>query len=212
MLYFLIKFLLAYYFSYGLVYRHYLIINISKTLKKKKKKHIDETEITKAVGREVDTSLKDEIDEQIDILEEEKDSNDDNPKIEKSFSFTHVTFEDILNRIDKYLHVNIGSVSMKLYQNYYSESISSLLNRSIIIIFLITNLILSRISVYCYFGSGIIMMLLDDGAKKSLYEIIGKRIFKLFKYNEEYILYENIEKPKDMDKNEYLDPKQIDMF
>ena len=65
MLYFLIKFLWAYYFSYGIVYRHYLVKHISRQLKKQAKRAQDEAEIARAVGREVDNTLRDEIDTQV---------------------------------------------------------------------------------------------------------------------------------------------------
>lgn len=95
LLYFLIKFLLAYYFSYGVVYRHYLVKQISKTLKKHNKRAKDESEIAQAVGREVDESLKDEIDNQMVELEREEAEKTDEDDKNKDFSFSHVTFEDI---------------------------------------------------------------------------------------------------------------------
>lgn len=68
MLYFLIKMLLAYYFSFGVVYRHYLVVQISKRIAKHEKNVQDESDIADAVGREVDKSLKDEvIDAQVNI-------------------------------------------------------------------------------------------------------------------------------------------------
>ena len=139
-------------------------------------------------------------------------NEDEDFNIEKTFSFTHVTFEDVCERIDKFLHSNIGKVSVKLYQNYYDESIKTLLNCSIIISFLIINLILSRVSVFWYFISAAILLLIDDSMKLGLYRFVGKIMLKLFRYRSEYSLLEDYEKPSRMDKYDFSDFTSIDLF
>mmetsp|Transcript_16317 Transcript_16317/g.18100 ORF Transcript_16317/g.18100 Transcript_16317/m.18100 type:complete len:87 (+) Transcript_16317:952-1212(+) len=55
MLFFCLLFLTIYYFSYGWLYRTYLVDKIAITMKERKKVKADLKEISEAMGREVDT-------------------------------------------------------------------------------------------------------------------------------------------------------------
>mmetsp|Transcript_23903 Transcript_23903/g.23820 ORF Transcript_23903/g.23820 Transcript_23903/m.23820 type:complete len:121 (+) Transcript_23903:324-686(+) len=69
MLYFLLLFIVVYYFSYGWLYRSYFVDKMAIKLKKQRISCQDLKEIEQAVGREIDISLRDEIDERMQYVD-----------------------------------------------------------------------------------------------------------------------------------------------
>lgn len=213
MLYFLIQFLVVYYFSYGWLYRSYFVHKIALALKRMNKSAKDEEEIAKAVGREVDTALRDEIDDLIEDLnldlypEEDEDGTNTQP-----FQLSNISVDDLYERGERFFDKHFGELSLKLYKNYYTDSISSLLNRTIIVVILILNLIASKYSVYIYFGTCLLTLSIDDKEKTVLYKFVGKIMIKLFRYKNSYSLLEDAKKPPKMHREDYKDYVKMDTF
>lgn len=167
MLYFLIKFFLIYYFSYGWLYKSYLVHTVALSLKRRKKRIEDEQEIADAVGREVDAGLRDEIDERMGDID--LDYYRDDEDADKPFQLSSISAEVVFERVEKYFDKTFGGLSLKLFQNYYTDHISSMLNRTVIMAVLILNFIASKYSVYIYFFTGLLLFNIDDTLKTSLY-------------------------------------------
>ena len=148
--------MIVYYLAYGQIYRYYLANQIALDFKKQNKRARDEKEISKTIGRELDSGLKTEIDTIIDEVDDQYEHDKSQP-----FQLTHITFEEIFRRLEWFLNFNLGQISLKLYKNYYSESIGGLINFSVIITFLILNLICSKYTVFLYFPTWLMSLFID---------------------------------------------------
>ena len=140
------KFMIIYYLAYGQIYRYYLTNQIALDLKKQNKRAKDEKDISKTVGRDVDSVLKNEIDTMIDEIDDRYEHDSSQP-----FQLTNITFEEIFKRLEYFLNFKFGQISLKLYKHYYSESIGGLMNFLVIFTFLIVNIICSKYSIFLYF-------------------------------------------------------------
>lgn len=170
MLYFLLTFLITH-LIFETICRSYFVEKVAIMLKKLNKSAKDETEIALAVGREIELSLRDEIDERMEYLdvrlfpdqEEEDESH-------KPFKLSSITGEELFFRFDKYLRKKFGNLSLKLYKNYYSDSISSIVNPSVFIVIAILNTIASRYSAFIYFGNSLFVINLNHNFKNSIFK------------------------------------------
>lgn len=212
LLYFLLMFFFVYYFSYGWLYRTYFVETIAVTLKKRNKSAADEAEIAQAVGREVDIGLRDEIDERMEQLDMTFYQDEAEEDFNKPFQLSSISAEDLYFRLVKFLDKNFGELSLKLYKNYYTDSISSMLNPTVIILIILLNFLASKLSIYIYFLTAIFALNFDNFFKTRIFKICGKLSLKIFRYKNEYSLLEENPKPKHMSKDDYLDYTKLDMF
>ena len=209
MLFFLILFIIIYYFSYGWLYRIYLVDKIAILLKKRKKRNADLDEIEKEVGREIDNCLRDEIDDRMGYVDgDEYDEQYDGAP----FKLFEISAEDIFNRFSSIFDKKFGDHSLKLYKNFYTDSISSMLTPTIILSVLFLNLIASKFSIYFYFANALLALNFDDNFHKKIYKFFGRITLKLFRYKVPYALMEEEEKPQILTKDDYLDYIRMDSY
>mmetsp|Transcript_16317 Transcript_16317/g.18097 ORF Transcript_16317/g.18097 Transcript_16317/m.18097 type:complete len:138 (+) Transcript_16317:1237-1650(+) len=123
----------------------------------------------------------------------------------KPFKFSEISAEDVFIRIASILEKKFGDLSLKLYQNYYTDSISSMLNPTIVLAVLILNLIASKYSIFIYFGISILSVNFDEKFQRSIYKFFGKISVKIFRYTSPYSLLEEEEKPEILTKDDYQD-------
>jgi hypothetical protein len=170
MLYFLLSFLITH-FIFETICRSYFVEKVAVMLKKLNKSAKDEIEIATAVGREVDIGLRDEIDERMEFLDvrmfPDQDGEDES---HKPFKLSSITGEELFFRFDDYLRKKFGNLSLKLYKNYYNDSIASIVNPSVFIVIIILNMIASRYSSFIYFGIALIATNFDYNLKNSIFK------------------------------------------
>ena len=160
MLNFLITFIIIYFLAYRVIYRYYLATHIALDLKKQNRRIKDDKDINKSIGRELDSGLKNDINSIIDEIDDKYDHDNSQP-----FQLSQITFEEIFGRLEVFLNHNLGQISLKLYQNYYSDWVGSLINCAAIITFLILNLICSKYSILLYFATWLLSFLIDHQSK-----------------------------------------------
>lgn len=105
-----------YFLAFGVIYRYYLATHIAIDLKRQNKRIRDDKDIKESVGRDIDTGLKNDINNMIDEIDDNYDHDSAQP-----FQLSQITFEEIFRRLEEYLNLNLGQISLKLYQNYYSD-------------------------------------------------------------------------------------------
>ncbi|CAI2387578.1 unnamed protein product [Moneuplotes crassus] len=206
MLYFLLLFIVVYYFSYGWLYRSYFVDKMAIKLKKQRISCQDLKEIEQAVGREIDISLRDEIDERMQYVD---CSDYDHLEAPQPFMLSKISLEDIFFRLSITFSKNLGPLALNLYDNYYSDSISSMLNPTVILSILILNLILSKFSIFLYFVTALLTVNMNN---TGIFKFFGRISLKLFRYESPYSILEENDKPEEMPKDEYLSNIKLDMF
>jgi len=158
MLYFLVQFLVVYFYSYGWLYRSYFVHVIALQMKRKDKNTKDENEITIAIGREVDAALREEIDDYAKNLRLEMYPENEEDKKNVPFQLRNITSDLIFEKVEMFLDKNVGDLSLALYKNYYTDSISSMLNRTIFLVIMILNTVSHRYWIILNFLTSFLAM------------------------------------------------------